>query len=119
VEDAKYKTEAEKDGGWGLDSQTGKIGRKPEYTWRNPGFEQTDEHPVVNVSWNDAVGFCKWLSQKEGQKYRLPTEAEWEYSCLAGRTTRIPAGMTPKGWRRLATSRCFSQAAVSQLDNDC
>jgi formylglycine-generating enzyme required for sulfatase activity len=57
-------------------------------SWRNAGFEQTDEHPVVNVSWNDAVAFCKWLSKKESKTYRLPTEAEWEYSCRAGMTTR-------------------------------
>ncbi len=55
-----------------------------EYTWKNPGFEQTDEHPVVGVSWRDAVAFCRWLSEKEGKTYRLPTEAEWEYLCRAG-----------------------------------
>jgi formylglycine-generating enzyme required for sulfatase activity len=53
--------------------------------WRNPGFDQTDQHPVVWVSWNNAVDFCKWLSKKEGKEYRLPTEAEWEYSCRAGK----------------------------------
>jgi formylglycine-generating enzyme required for sulfatase activity len=53
--------------------------------WRNPGFDQTDRHPVVWVSWNNAVAFCKWLSKKEGEEYRLPTEAEWEYSCRAGK----------------------------------
>ncbi len=56
----------------------------PEYSWRNPGFEQTDDHPVVGVSWNDALAFCKWLSEKEGRTYRLPTELEWEYACRAG-----------------------------------
>ena len=53
--------------------------------WRNPGFDQTDQHPVVFVSWNNAVDFCNWLSKKEGKAYRLPTEAEWEYSCRAGK----------------------------------
>ncbi len=46
--------------------------------WKDPGFEQTDDHPVVSVTWTNAVDFCAWLSQKEGEKYRLPTEAEWE-----------------------------------------
>src|SRR5262249_10455549 len=62
------------------------------YSWRNPGFAQTDEHPVVNVSWNDAQAFCDWLSQKEGKKYRLPTEAEWEYGCRANTRTRFHGG---------------------------
>lgn len=44
-------------------------------------------NPVEQVSWYDATGFCKKLSQKEGKTYRLPTEAEWEYSCRAGSTT--------------------------------
>ena len=60
------------------------------------GFEQTDEHPVVNVSWNDAVAFCKWLNRKEGKTYRLPTEAEWEYACRAGTTTRYYSGDDPE-----------------------
>ncbi len=97
VEDSAYKTDAEKDGkggrGYGTD---GKFAQKPEYTWRNPGFEQTDEHPVVNVSWNDAVAFCQWLSRKEGKTYRLPTEAEWEYACRAGTETRYYNGDDPE-----------------------
>jgi formylglycine-generating enzyme required for sulfatase activity len=51
---------------------------------------------VVNVSWNDAVAFCKWLSKKEGKTYRLPTEAEWEYACRAGTTTRYYSGDDPE-----------------------
>jgi formylglycine-generating enzyme required for sulfatase activity len=52
--------------------------------WQQPGWRQTDDHPVVWVNWQNAVDFCDWLSEKEGQKNRLPTEAEWEYSCRAG-----------------------------------
>ncbi len=54
----------------------------------DPTFAQADDLPVVYVSWLDAVAFCEWLSKKEGKKYALPTEAQWEYSCRAGTTTR-------------------------------
>jgi formylglycine-generating enzyme required for sulfatase activity/serine/threonine protein kinase len=57
----------------------------PKTHWKNPGFEQTPDHPVVMVSWTDALSFCKWLTDKEqaagllkpGESYRLPTDLEW------------------------------------------
>ena len=52
----------------------------------------TSNFPVEKVSWDDAVEFCKKLSAKEGETYRLPTEAEWEYACRAGSTTRYCFG---------------------------
>ncbi|MFN3377393.1 MAG: formylglycine-generating enzyme family protein [Burkholderiaceae bacterium] len=70
-------------------------GRSPRYSWRNPGFVQTDQHPVVNVSWNDAQAMARWLSATEGRRYRLPTEAEWEYACRAGTRSRYPHGDDP------------------------
>jgi formylglycine-generating enzyme required for sulfatase activity len=100
VADTAYKTDAEKGGRFkgavGWDPDTKKVGFNEKYSWRNAGFEQTDEHPVVNVSWNDAVAFCEWLSRKEGKTYRLPTEAEWEYACRAGTTTRYYSGDDPE-----------------------
>ncbi|MBN2133150.1 MAG: SUMF1/EgtB/PvdO family nonheme iron enzyme [Sedimentisphaerales bacterium] len=56
------------------------------------GYSRDDDEAVVFVSWADAVAFCDWLSQKEGRSYRLPTEAEWEYACRAGTTTRYSTG---------------------------
>ncbi|MGO9109067.1 MAG: formylglycine-generating enzyme family protein, partial [Thermoguttaceae bacterium] len=94
-----YKTDAEKGekpGAWGWDPDKKEFDFNEKYSWRNAGFEQTDEHPVVNVSWNDAEEFCKWLSKKESKTYRLPTEAEWEYACRAGTATRYYSGDDPE-----------------------
>ena len=98
VKAQNYQTDAEKDGkgGSGFDNQE-QFEVKPEYTWKNFGFTQTDDHPVVNVSWNDAVAFCEWLSKKEGKTYQLPSEAQWEYACRAGTTTPFHFGMVNDG----------------------
>ena len=84
-------------------------GRNPRYSWSNPGFAQTDEHPVVNVTWNDAQALARWLSQVEGRRYRLPTEAEWEYAARAGTRSRYQNGDDPKGLTQVANA--FDAAA--------
>lgn len=116
VEDARYTTEAESDGkgGWGYEpTADGKGGfpQKPVFTWRHTGFQQTDDHPVVNVTWNDAQAFCQWLSRKEAKPYRLPTEAQWEYACRAGTTTRFYSGDADADLHRVANVADRSLAA--------
>lgn len=58
----------------------------------NPSKFKGSNLPVENVTWNDAVEFCKKLSTKTDKTYRLPSEAEWEYSCRAGTTTAFSFG---------------------------
>jgi len=57
-------------------------------SWKNPGFAQADNHPVVCVQWADAVAYAAWLSQKTGHTYRLLTDAEFEW-LLRGTTTTV------------------------------
>ena len=63
-------------------------------SWRRPGFSQSDGHPVVCVSWDDAEAYVRWMSRVTGEEYRLLSESEWEYVARAGTTTPFHFGAT-------------------------
>ena len=114
VKDTGYRTEAELGGGcydW-----SGRINASLD--WRNPGFSQDDRHPVVCVSWNDSVAFAEWLSGKTGRKYRLPSEAEWEYTARSGGKHERYAGFSDESQLYRYANFCDKNCLFSYLSQD-
>ncbi|MCG8315321.1 MAG: formylglycine-generating enzyme family protein [Pseudomonadales bacterium] len=89
VSSTGYKTDAERNS---ADLEGCLTKQLKGDSWKNPGFEQTDAHPVVCISWNDAKSYVAWLSNKTGFNYRLPSESEWEYAASAGTNNKYGFG---------------------------
>jgi formylglycine-generating enzyme required for sulfatase activity len=96
IEETKHQVQTDK-GSVPITMVAGGFKSVPGLNWENPGFAQTDKHPVVCISWQDAKAFCTWLNQKDkskpkGWRYRLPTEAEWEYAARGSKNLYYPWG---------------------------
>ena len=121
VQDTGFKTEAERDGR-AIVLIRENWEEKAVYYWDNPGFRQTDDHPVTCVSWNDVQVFIRWLNMKGKERYRLPSEAEWEYACRAGTKTACFWGDNPDDACMYANVHDLSSERVNKFrrtPHDC
>jgi formylglycine-generating enzyme required for sulfatase activity len=82
VESTGYQTDAEK--GKGCYTRKGGWRTVKDANWHNSYFSQAENHPVICVSWNDAIAYTQWLSEQTKMPYTLPSEAQWEYVARAG-----------------------------------
>ncbi|KAB2870403.1 MAG: SUMF1/EgtB/PvdO family nonheme iron enzyme [Bacteroidales bacterium] len=113
IEVTGYRTDADKQtGGYGSLVWDGSKWKKQDgVNWKcgvGGNLRLTSEYsnPVIHISWNDAVAYSQWLSQKTGKKWRLPTEAEWEYAARGGQDYAYSGGeiIDELGWYNLNSS---------------
>ena len=106
VTDTGYRSDAERDAGGNSGCYAYQGGSDFGWTegssWREPGFSQGEDHPVLCVSWNDAMAYVAWLNGRAGGGYRLPTEAEWEYAARGGSQSAYTFGPDAGGLCRYA-----------------
>jgi len=98
VEDTGYVTDAERNGSSRIYMEgSGRVDTRSRVNWRDNylGATADDDLPVIHVSWNDATAYAEWLTEQTGRSYRLPTEAEFEYSLRAGTQTAYWWGRRP------------------------
>ena len=96
VEASAYRTDAEQNTGGNEGCYAYKggddFGWQAGTNWRDPGYQQSDNHPVVCVSWNDANAYIDWLNRETAANFRLPSEAQWEYAVRSGSTSQYYFG---------------------------
>lgn len=128
VRESGYRSDAEQRGDSNAyDERTGRIVKRSDVSWDNDfqGGRAKSAEPVVHVSWNDAVAYAQWLSNVTGQRYRLPTEAEFEFALRAGTTTaywwgdahpsRVVGNLTGEG-DRSRSKRTWAKAFANYRD---
>ena len=128
VRESGYRSDAEQRGDSNAyDERTGRIVKRSDVSWENDfqGGRAKSVEPVVHVSWNDAVAYAQWLSDATGQRYRLPSEAEFEFALRAGTTTaywwgdghptRVVGNLTGEG-DRSRSKRTWAKAFENYRD---
>ncbi len=102
--------------------QAGEWQEDSSRNWRDPGYSQSDSHPVACVNWQDAKAYVRWLSGKTGKEYRLPSEAEWEYAARARTTAARYWGSNSSGacgYANVHDQTSKSENGFSWVHHDC